>query len=330
MERQMSILIVDDEPAHAELISRALSKHRTDFVVEIKHTLKEASQFLSEHKPDMILCDWMLPDGKGTEIIDFEEVYNQYPVVLMTSHGNEELAVEAIKSGALDYVVKSAETFANMPNFLLRAAREWKHIMARRQAEKRLHQVLLQTVESLALMVEKRDPYTSGHQKKVCQLSCAIAREMQLDEETTQGIYIASMLHDIGKISIPGEYLSKPGKLDPAEFTIIKTHPQVAYDLLKAIDFTYPVAQIVLQHHEKCDGSGYPYGLKMKDILLEARIITVADVVEAISSHRPYRPSLGIDMAMQEIQSNSGILYDPDVVHTCLSLFNTHSFWFET
>ena len=153
---------------------------------------------------------------------------------------------------------------------------------------------------------------------------------MRLDEDTTQGIYIASILHDIGKISIPSEYLSRPGKLDPVEFTIIKTHPQVAYDLLKAIDFSYPVAQIILQHHEKCDGSGYPQGLKMDDILLEARIITVADVVEAISSHRPYRPSLGIDMAMQEIKKNSGILYDPDVVKACLKLFKTHSFRFET
>ncbi|WP_054696561.1 response regulator [Syntrophomonas palmitatica] len=330
MEHKMTILIVDDEPAHAELISRSLNNHRTRFAVEIKNSLKEASIYLAEHRPDMILCDWMLPDGKGTELIYYEEVYNQFPVVLMTSHGNEELAVEAIKSGALDYVVKSPETFANMPNFLLRAAREWKHILARRQAEQRLQRILLQTVESLALMVEKRDPYTSGHQKKVCQLSCAIAREMQLDNETTQGIYIASILHDIGKVSIPGEYLSRPGKLDPIEFTIIKTHPQVAYDMLKAIEFPSPVAQIILQHHEKCDGSGYPFGLKKNDLLLESRIITVADVVEAISSHRPYRPSLGIDAALHEIKSNAGTLYDSDVVQTCLWLFNTGSFWFES
>jgi len=177
-------------------------------------------------------------------------------------------------------------------------------------------------------MVEKRDPYTAGHQKKVCQLACTIAREMNLDEKVQSGIYIASILHDIGKISIPAEYLSKPGYLDPNEFTIIKSHPQVAYEMLKSIDFDTPVMDIVRQHHEKCNGSGYPCGLKAEDILLEARIITVADVVEAISSHRPYRAALGIDKALEEISSNAGALYDTDVVEICIDLFRNKGFKF--
>lgn len=321
MNNVVNVLIVDDDEEHIELIRRAFDSHRANFNLSTQSTLAGAQVYILNNIPDIVLCDWLLPDGTGIELLSNNRDTNFFPVVLMTSHGNEELAVGAMKAGALDYIVKSPDTFANMPDFVVRAQREWKHIVARREAEIKLQQVLLQTVESLALMVEKRDPYTAGHQKKVCQLACAIAEAMKLDEKTQSGIYIASILHDIGKISIPAEYLSKPGTLDPIEFTIIKTHPQKAYEMLKSIDFDSPIMKIVQQHHEKCNGSGYPFGLKAPDILLEARIITVADVVEAISSHRPYRPALGIDVALKEISSNAGELYDPDVVEVCLQLF---------
>lgn len=226
-----------------------------------------------------------------------------------------------MKKGALDYIVKSPQAFADMPNFLRRGLREWQHILARRHAESRLRQTLMQTVESFSMMVEKRDPYTSGHQKKVGKLACAIAREMNLNNEQIEGIYIAANLHDIGKISIPVEFLNKPGRLSEKEMDIIKIHPETAYDMLKAIDFQFPVATVILQHHEKMDGSGYPFGLTREDILLESRIITVADVVEAISSHRPYRPALGIEAALEEISDHAGTLYDRKVVEICLSLF---------
>jgi len=323
-----NVLVVEDDESHAELIKRSFESHQLGFNITIKPSLTASREYLKENHPDVILCDWMLPDGKGIDLIEPKPDDLKYPVILMTSHGNEEIAVGAIKAGALDYIVKSFDTLAHMPDFILRALREWEHILARRKAENKLEQVLFQTVEALALMVEKRDPFTAGHQKKVSQLACAIAKGMRLDAKTEQGIYIASILHDIGKISIPAEFLSKPGKLDPVEFTIIKYHPQIAYDMLKSIEFDYPVAKIVEQHHEKCDGSGYPYGLKKDDILLQARIITVADVVEAISSHRPYRPALGIDAALQEISSNSGILYDPEVVEVCLDLFQNKGFHF--
>ncbi|PKM77841.1 MAG: two-component system response regulator [Firmicutes bacterium HGW-Firmicutes-15] len=310
------------------MIQRAFDAHRASFNLSIRSSLAASRYYLHNNIPDIVLCDWLLPDGKGIELLPSNRENSLFPLVLITSHGNEELAVGAMKAGALDYIVKSPETFANMPDFVVRALREWEHIIARRKAEIKLQQVLLQTVESLSLMVEKRDPYTSGHQKKVCQLACAIADEMNLNEKDKTGIYIASILHDIGKISIPAEYLSKPGTLDPVEFTIIKAHPQIAYEMLKSIDFDSPIARIIQQHHEKCDGSGYPGGLKGSDILLEARIITVADVVEAISSHRPYRPALGIEAALEEISSNAGILYDRNVVAVCLELFHNKGFCF--
>jgi response regulator RpfG family c-di-GMP phosphodiesterase len=170
------------------------------------------------------------------ELIPGNHEDSDFPVILMTSHGNEELAVGAIKAGALDYIVKSPETFSQMPDFVIRSLREWEHIVARRKAEKKLEQILLQTVETLALMVEKRDPYTSGHQKKVSQLACAIA-EMKLDDKTMQGIYIASILHDIGKISIPAEYLSKPADLTGG-IHHYKNPSQVAYECLKPLNLT--------------------------------------------------------------------------------------------
>ncbi|GAG84051.1 unnamed protein product, partial [marine sediment metagenome] len=165
-------------------------------------------------------------------------------------------------------------------------------------------------------IVETRDPYTAGHQLKVSELATAIAREMKLTVDRIEGIRIASLIHDIGKVSIPAEILSNPIKLNEIESSLIKDHSQIGYDILKTIDFPWPVAQIIIQHHEKLDGSGYPQGLKGNKILLEAKIIGVADVVEAMSSHRPYRPTLGIDKALEEISQNRGILYDPEVVDT--------------
>jgi len=198
----------------------------------------------------------------------------------------------------------------------------------RRQSFERLRKALEETVNALASAVEMRDPYTAGHQKRVTELACAIAKEMALPEEQIEGLRLAGLIHDIGKIRVPGEILSKPGKLSHIDFGAIEIHPQVGHDILKSVEFPYPVAQIVLQHHERMDGSGYPWQLKGKEILLEARILAVADVVEAIASHRPYRPSLGINKALEEISQNKGILYDPKVVDTCLKLFKEKGFKF--
>jgi putative nucleotidyltransferase with HDIG domain len=184
-------------------------------------------------------------------------------------------------------------------------------------------------IQVLEKTVEIRDPYTAGHQRRVADLARLIAMEMGLSNDRIDGIKITGIIHDIGKIHIPAEILSKPRALTSIEFSLIKTHPQVGADILKAIDFPWPVDQIILQHHERVDGSGYPYGLPKRDILLDARILGVADVVEAMASHRPYRPALGIDKALNEISDNRGVLYDRDVVDVCLKLFKEKNYHFE-
>jgi len=177
------------------------------------------------------------------------------------------------------------------------------------------------TIHTIAATVETRDPYTASHQKRVADLVAVIAREMKLPDKQVEGIKMAGVIHDLGKIRIPAEILSKPGKLSDLEFNLIKTHPQVGFDLLKEIDFPWPIAEMILQHHEKMNGSGYPQGLKGDEIMIEARILAVADTVEAMSSHRPYRPALGLEKALAQIKQDKGTLFDPDVVDACLKIF---------
>ncbi|MBI2865587.1 MAG: HD domain-containing protein [Chloroflexi bacterium] len=194
------------------------------------------------------------------------------------------------------------------------------------RALERLQQAMEGTIRAIALTVEMRDPYTAGHQQRVAQLAVAIATEIGLTEEQVQGIRLAATIHDLGKIHVPAEILSKPSRLTAIEYNMIKTHPDAGFDILKTIDFPWPIAQIVLQHHERMDGSGYPHGLQGEDILLEARIVAVADTVEAMASHRPYRPTLGVDKALAEIATHRGVLYDPAVVDACLRLFAGNRF----
>jgi PAS domain S-box-containing protein len=191
---------------------------------------------------------------------------------------------------------------------------------------KKLQKVLNGTVKALANTVETKDPYTSGHQRRVARLACAIAQEMGESEHFIEGMRVMGFLHDLGKIAIPGEILSKPSTLSEYEFNLIKYHPQAGFEILKTIDFPWPVALAVLQHHERLNGTGYPHGLTGQDIIMEAKIIAVADVVEAIASHRPYRPALGIDHAMEEITRNQGTLYDPTVAQVCLRLISEKGF----
>jgi PAS domain S-box-containing protein/putative nucleotidyltransferase with HDIG domain len=193
----------------------------------------------------------------------------------------------------------------------------------------KLQIMMIQTIEAIASMAELRDPYTTGHQQRVTRLVLALAQETSLAPEPTEGLRVASLIHDIGKIVVPAEILSRPGKISHMEMNLIKAHPQAGYDILKKIAFPWPVAQIVLQHHERLDGSGYPQGLKSSDILQEAKILAVADVIEAMSSHRPYRPGLGIEKALEEIKQNKSTLYDPEVVDACVKLFTEKDFKFE-
>ena len=197
------------------------------------------------------------------------------------------------------------------------------------QSYQRIKRAMDETIEVISKIVEAKDPYTAGHQQRVSQLATAIAKELNFSKDKIEGIRIASLIHDIGKIGLPTEILSKPTRLTDIEFSLIKSHSQIGYDILKSIDFSYPVASIVLQHHERLNGSGYPNNLKGDKILPETKIIAVADVIEAMSSHRPYRPALGIEKALEEITQNKGILYDPDTVDACLKLFKEKGFKFE-
>lgn len=204
-----------------------------------------------------------------------------------------------------------------------------RDITQQKTLEKELRKSLNSTLLTISKIVETRDSYTYIHQKKVCQLAVRIAKELGLSREKIEGIRIASLIHDIGKVGIPVTILTKPTKLSKNEFSLIQSHPQIGYEILKSLSFPYPIAQIILQHHERWNGSGYPQGLKGEEIMLEARIIAVADVVEAISAHRPYRPSLSIEKALEHIFQNRGILYDPKIVEICLYLFRERGFKFK-
>lgn len=212
--------------------------------------------------------------------------------------------------------------------FAIYASRR-SHIKAEftiKNKQRNLEDALKNTVTAIAKALEARDPYTSGHQSRVAKLAKAIATEMGLSKEQIEGVYLGANIHDIGKIQLPSETLSKPGKLSDIEFALVQDHAQVGYELLDSVHFPWPLADIAHQHHERMDGSGYPQGLTGEDICLEARIVAVADVVEAISSHRPYRPAQGIDVALDEIHLNRGKLYDAKVVDICIRLFKEKGF----
>lgn len=203
----------------------------------------------------------------------------------------------------------------------------YQDISVRKRAEQKLQESMRQlrdnlagTIQAMAMTVETRDPYTGGHQRRTADIARGIAQQMKLSGREIDGIRMAGVMHDLGKISIPAEILSRPGRLGDSEFALIKRHPRTGYDILKGIDFKWPVAEIVRQHHERFDGTGYPFGLKGDNIRIEARIIGVADVLEAMSSHRPYRPSLGVGTAIDEVTRQSGVLYDPDVVNAAMQL----------
>jgi putative nucleotidyltransferase with HDIG domain len=230
-------------------------------------------------------------------------------------------AENKIVKEVFDQIEQMCQTFALV---LARKIKEDRALSDVHQMEK----IFMQTVEAFSSIVEISDPYTSGHQSRTGELAKAIARKMNLGYDVEHAVYLASLLHDLGKFYIPAQILNKPGKLTEIEYSLIKTHPSLGYQILKKIDFPWPIADIVLQHHEKIDGSGYPYGIIGDDIMIEAKILCVADVIESISSHRPYRPALGLDSALIEIKEKQGTLYDVGVVDATLELFTKDKYQF--
>ena len=240
--------------------------------------------------------------------------------------GKEDMAVFS-RFAALASVVLLNETMcAQVQHELGERKRVWEELQRKND---RLEETFAATINALATTIEMKDPYTAAHQRWVTRLACAIAGEMDLAQEQIEGLRLAGLIHDIGKMNVPAELLLKPRRLTEIEYEAIKIHPQSGYDIVKEIQFPWPIAQIVLQHHERIDGSGYPQGISGTEILAEARLLAVADVVESMSSHRPYRDAHGIDIALDEIARNSGILYDPDAVEACLGVFKDKGFKFE-
>ena len=334
MEKQSKVLVVDDDQFALRGMARALESESYQIVTAASGS--EALDLLKQDSFDLVLTDLKMPEVNGLDVLrQTREVAPQAVVLILTGYSSLESAIEALREGAYDYLVKpcsSDELKLKIEKGLerVRLAEERQRAEEElRQSYVKLQRVLEGTVHTLVAAIEMRDPYTAGHQRRVAQLACAIANEMGLSEEQIEGIRMAALIHDMGKITVPAEILSKPTPLSDHERGLIKNHAQVGHDVLKEMDFPWPLAQIVLQHHERLDGSGYPQGLSDEEIMLEARILAVADVVEAMASYRPYRPARGLDKALEEISQNRGILYDPDAVDACLKLFAEKGFEIE-
>ncbi|MBN1271871.1 MAG: HD domain-containing protein [Candidatus Aminicenantes bacterium] len=327
MRKNLHILILEDEPADRKLIERELKKGNFTFVTKNVEKKQEFLKELKEFNPDIILADYNLPSYNGMAALKSARKMNSgIPFIFVSGAIGEEFAIETLKQGATDYVLK--QKLSRLVPAVKRALQEDEERKKRHLAEEELknsyallRKVFEETIGALVSALEKRDPYTAGHQRRVAHLARAIAVEWNQPDEKIEGTYFAARLHDIGKINIPSDILTKPNHLPPQEKALIETHPQVGYEILKEIHFPWPIARIVLQHHERMDGTGYPSGIKGKNIIIEARILGVADVVEAMASDRPYRSSLGIKKALEEISKNKGILYDTNAANICLNLF---------
>jgi putative nucleotidyltransferase with HDIG domain len=274
---------------------------------------------------DVVVTDIKMPVMDGLEMAEQikKTAKKDIPIIVITAYSDRDYLIRAIDLGINRYVTKPIDADVLL-GAIYQSARARFNQLELVRVQELILETLQQTITVLSRAIEMRDPYTDGHQKRVALLATAIAEEMGLPADRVTGIRVGGLIHDIGKIHIPTEILSKPGKLTPLELDIIKTHSEAGFDILKQTRFPWPIDQMILQHHEKLDGSGYPTGLKGEEILLEARIITVADVIEAMSSHRPYRPALGIEAALEEIRRHRGVLYDEKVVDSCLRVMDKH------
>ncbi len=361
----MKILIVDDEEPIRRLLGHLLEMN--GFACTLAADAAEARRYLKESKFELVLCDLNMPGEFGLDLLKFVLTeHPDTAAITVTAIDDPEIARTALEIGVYGYIIKPFETneiLINVANALRRRQleidnrlsretleqtvqrrtkelRETVFILENKERQLRDRETALEStladyrqamegiVKAMALTVEMRDPYTAGHQRRVVDLALAIAQNMGLVQHRQDGLSMAGLIHDVGKISVPAEILSKPGRITELEYLLIKTHPQVGYDILKSIEFPWPIADIVVQHHERLNGSGYPHGLVGEEIMLEARILAVADVVEAMASHRPYRPGLGIDKALEHIVENGGILYDAEVVKACLEIFKDNGFKF--
>ncbi|MDO8990943.1 MAG: response regulator [Sideroxyarcus sp.] len=324
--KTLSVLYVEDDEEIRELLSRFLRRW-----VGTLHTAvngEEGAQAFHEYHPDVVVTDIKMPVMDGLEMASaIKSTSREVPIIVITAYSERDYFIRAIEIGVDQYVTKPVNT-----DILLQAihksARHRFHKRDMEKAEKLVIDSLEQTIGVLSRAIEMRDPYTDGHQKRVALLATAIAEEMNMPPSIITGIRLGSLVHDVGKIRVPSEILSCPRKLSKTEMDIIRTHLEAGYEILEGATFPWPVARMVVEHHERMDGSGYPKGLKGEEICMEARIIGVADVVEAMTSYRPYRPALGIDAAVEEIRKGRGTLYDPQVVDCCIHVLEKADFKF--
>lgn len=343
------ILAIDDKVDNLITINAVLKNLMPECEVTTALSGAEGIEKIKNEEPDTILLDIQMPKMDGFEVckkLKTDKNFKHIPIILVTAtQKSSPNRIKGLKLGADAFISKPIEEGELVAQInvalrikkytdLLRGDKErlekaveekTKHL---KESYGRLEILFNGIIQTLVAVIEMRDPYTAGHQERVDKLACKIAKEMKLPQTQIDGLHIAAILHDVGKMNVPAEILSKPGMLTDIEFTMLKSHSQFGYDILKKIDFPWPVAKIVIQHHEKINGSGYPNGLKNEEMMIEAKILGVADVVEAIMSHRPYRESLGVNTALKEIIDNRGILYDTKVVDTCLKLFIEERFSF--
>lgn len=341
--KDTNVLILDDERTVQRMLGRLLNSH--GYLYSVASDTREARSIIEMQEIDLVLCDVNLPGESGIDFIKYlSGAYPETAIIMVTGQDDSELAETAMDMGAYGYVIKPFrpnEIMINISNALRRRTLEINNritmnnmeqiIDARtnelQKAMERLNKITEGIIHAISLTVETRDPYTAGHQQRVADLARAISKEMGLNGDHAMAIHTAGLIHDLGKIAVPAEILTKPGKLTDIEFNLMKIHPRAAYDILKDIDFPWPLSTIILQHHERLDGSGYPQGLAGRDgILQEARILAVADVFEAMASHRPYRPALGKETALKEIIMGKGNLYDAEVVDACVKVISSGEF----
>lgn len=339
------ILIVDDEPAMERLVIQALRLgDNPDYEFSYANSGDAGLAAILEHpETDVVLSDINMPgsiDGLGL-LKEIHERKIPIATIIVSAYGDMERARTAIQNGAFDFIQKPIErtdlqfSVRRAASYILEVKRS-QELLKRvdeqqeqlKESVTRLRKTMGGFIDAMNLTLETRDPYTAGHQKRVSDLSRTIATELNLPPDMIEGVRIAGIIHDLGKIYVPSEILNKPGRLLEIEFNLIKTHPEIAYNILKSIEFPWPIAEIIYQHHERLDGSGYPRGLKGDEIKLEASIISVADVVEAMASHRPYRPALGMEVALAEIEKNRGVHYPAEVVDVCLNLCRNKGYTF--
>lgn len=324
------VLIVDDNATNIDLLVGSL---KNEYRLGIAKRGQTALEYAAKYHPDLILLDIMMPEMDGYEVcrhLKANIATASIPVIFITAMNDTINKTKGFELGAIDYITKPFHTaevrarihthisLEQMRNQLLMQNQHLEQCVALKTAE--LREMLEACIISMARMVEIRDPYTAGHQQRVAHLACTIAGRLGLSKNEIEGIRIAGLLHDVGKIRIPVAILARAGELLEAEMDFIKMHPAIGFEILGNIPFPWPVARAVLQHHERLDGSGYPGGLLAGDILLEAKILTVSDVTEAKSSFRPYRPALGIAAGMEEIKKYRGLYYDKEIVDVCSAI----------